>query len=283
MTQTVNSAAPHENADRVWKNTRTRGGVRWGDIVLPLATFALILVVWEIVFKVTGFSELIIPRPSSIARVVWRSWALLASHAVTTTVEILMALVLATAVGILLGIGIASIPIVAKTLYPLIVLSQMIPKIALAPVILIWLGFGISSKVMLAFLIAFFPVVINTVIGLWGTQAEMIYLFQSMGATPSQMFLKLRLPGALPVIFAGIQVATTLSVIGAIVGEFLGASRGLGYLVQVSTFSLNTMQSFAAIFVLCLVGMAIFYLVERVERLFVSVRITRQLKERTGM
>lgn len=283
MTQTVASVAQRDSAGRTWMSVQERGRMRWRDVLLPLATFTLMLVAWEAVFRLTGFSELIVPRPTSIAKVVWRSWELLASHAVTTTIEILLALILATAVGMLLGIGIASIPVVAKTLYPLIVLSQMIPKIALAPVILIWLGFGVSSKVMLAFLIAFFPVVINTVIGLWATKPEMIYLFQSMGATPSQMFLKLRLPGALPVIFGGIQVATTLSVIGAIVGEFLGASRGLGYLVQVSTFSLNTMQSFAAIFVLCLVGMGIFYLVGRVENLFVSVRIARQLKEVAGV
>jgi NitT/TauT family transport system permease protein len=165
---------------------------------------------------------------------------------------------------------------VGDAVYPVLIATQVMPKIAIAPLFIIWFGFGISSKLALTALIAFFPIVINTVVGLHMTRQTDIYLFRSMGASSWQTFWKLRLPAALPVFFAGLKVAATLAVIGAVVGEFTGANSGLGYLLMLQVGQLDTAAAFGSIVYLTLLGLLVFFLVTLVERLLVPPHMLRR-------
>jgi NitT/TauT family transport system permease protein len=163
-----------------------------------------------------------------------------------------------------------------KCVYPLLVTSQVVPKVALAPLFLIWLGYGILPKIILVGLLAFFPIVIDTVAGLRSIEIEKIYLARSMGANPIQLFFKLRLPNALPQIFSGLKLAATFSVIGAVVSELIGASEGLGYLMVEAEGSLNTPIVFAAIGYLTIMGIGLFTAVSFVERLTIPWHVSRR-------
>ena len=154
-----------------------------------------------------------------------------------------------------------------RAVYPLIVGSNTVPKVALAPLLLAWFGFGLMPKILIVVLVAFFPIVINAVVGLKSLGAPMIYLARSMGASAAQVFWLFRMPNALPSIFAGLKIASVLSVIGAVVAEFVGADSGLGYAMMVATSDLNIARQFAAILVLSAIGMVFFWILGVVERL----------------
>jgi NitT/TauT family transport system permease protein len=157
-------------------------------------------------------------------------------------------------------------PAFERSVYPLLVASQSVPKIAIAPLLIFWAGIGIFPKILVAFAVSFFPIVIDTVVGLRSVEPEMLHLARSMGARESRVFLKIRFPSALPNIFAGVKVAVTLAVVGAIVGEFIQADQGLGYALQQATAVLNTRLGFATIFILALIGLVLFVAVELIER-----------------
>ena len=158
-------------------------------------------------------------------------------------------------------------PLLERLVYPPMVATQSIPKIALAPLFIVWFGFGVAPKVAVAFLIAFFPIVIDTIVGLRSIDPAMIQLARSMGAPPHRIFRKLRLPHALPAIFGGLKVASSLAVVGALTGEFVGSDKGLGYLLVQASGNLNTALLFATLVVLSALAMALFYLVEMLERI----------------
>jgi NitT/TauT family transport system permease protein len=157
-------------------------------------------------------------------------------------------------------------PLIERAIYPLLVGSQSVPKIAIAPLLIFWAGLGLFPKVLVAFLISFFPIIIDTVVGLRSVEPEMLHLARSMGAGAGRTFLKIRFPSALPNIFAGLKVAVTLSVVGAIVGEFIQADRGLGYALLQANAVMDTRLGFAAIIVLSAVGIAMFVAVDTIER-----------------
>jgi NitT/TauT family transport system permease protein len=172
---------------------------------------------------------------------------------------------------------------VELSLYPLLVAFQTMPKAAIAPIFVVWLGTGITSKVLIAFAIAFFPIVIDTVVGLRAAQPETIHLIRSMGANAFQVFWYVRFPNALPAIFGGLKVASTLAVVGAIVGEFVSADRGLGYLVLVANGELNTRLVFACVLMLTVLGMVFYFLLEGLEKLVVRWHVaSRQMELATG-
>jgi NitT/TauT family transport system permease protein len=152
---------------------------------------------------------------------------------------------------------------------PLLLIAQIIPKVAIAPILLIWFGYGLTPKVLIAFLVAFFPVVVNTAQGLASVEHELLELGQSLKASRWQTFWKFRVPTALPDLFSGMKIAITLAVIGAVIGEFVGGNRGLGYLIIIANQELDTPLAFAAIFILSLGGILLFWLIELAERLVV--------------
>jgi NitT/TauT family transport system permease protein len=253
-----------------------------GRLTAPVATIVAVIVLWQVVVVTFSVPEYLLPTPSGIAVAMVAEWRYLAFHTAVTLYEILWGFVLAIAVGIPLAMLIVYSPGFERSVYPLLVASQSVPKIAIAPLLIFWAGIGIFPKVLVAFAISFFPIVIDTVVGLRAVEPEMLHLARSMGAGERKIFTKIRFPNALPNIFAGLKVAVTLAVVGAIVGEFIQADRGLGYALQQATAVLNTRLGFAAIFVLALIGIVLFVLVDAVERWLTPWSVARRSELAAG-
>jgi NitT/TauT family transport system permease protein len=232
-----------------------------------LVVFAILFALWEIAVVALHIPGYILPSPSVIAYKIVVSWQLLLLNAFVTLEEILFGFALSVLIAIPLAIAVVYSGIFERVAFPFMVSLQTIPKVALAPILVIWLGYGIMPKVMVAFLISFFPIVINSVIGMRSAEREMIYLVQSMGAGEITTFLKIRLPKALPSIFGGLKVGMGQAVVGATVGEFIAAEAGLGYLQLISQVRLDTPLLFAAVVVLSLLGVLLFNIVGWIERL----------------
>ena len=181
-----------------------------------------------------------------------------------------------------LAVGITSYRRFDKFITPILLFFQTVPKIAIAPLFLVWFGFGPFPKVLVAFLISFFPIVIDTAIGLRSISPEMIDLARSMGATKLQIFMRFRMPTALPYFFGGLKVAATLAVVGAVVGEFVGADRGLGYLLLVSNSNLDTPLLFASIVALTALGLILFYIIEVLEHFLIPWHVSRRVGAEHG-
>jgi NitT/TauT family transport system permease protein len=233
----------------------------------PLGASALVLLAWEAAVRLLEVPTFLLPPPSVIAQAMYLNAAQLAQESVATTVEIGLGFGLSVAVGIPLALAIFLWPPFARTIYPLLVSSQAVPKVAVAPLFIVWFGLGLLPKVLIAFLIAFFPVVINTAMGLAAIEQEKIYLARSMGLGAFATFFKIRLPNALPSIFAGLKISITLAVVGAVVGEFVGGQGGLGYLLLIANGSMDTALLFAGLVALTILGVVFFAAIGLVERL----------------
>ncbi len=232
-----------------------------------LAVFTAIFALWEIAVRAFAIPDYLLPGPLLIVSKIITSWQLLLVNAFVTLEEILAGFLLSVLVAIPLAIAVVYSRIFERVAFPFMVSLQTIPKVALAPILVIWLGYGLMPKVMVAFLISFFPIVINSVIGMRSAEKEMIYLVQSMGAGELTTFLKIRLPKALPSIFGGLKVGIGQAVVGATVGEFIAAENGLGYLQLISQVRLDTPLLFAAVVVLSLLGVLLFNIVAWIEQL----------------
>jgi len=246
--------------------------------VAPVVTLILLIVLWDLVVRVLGLKPFILPTPWMVGEALVRDFGALVHHGTTTMQEVLAGFALSVLVGVPLAFAIASSPLFERSAYPLLVGSQAVPKIAIAPLFVIWLGFGIAPKVLMAFLISFFPVVVAGVVGLRSVEAEKLHLARSMGATRWQTFAMFRLPSALPSLFGGLKLAITFAVTGAVVGEFIGADRGLGRVIMVANGNLDTPALFAAAVVLTVMAVALFYLVEALERVTVRWHVSQRLK-----
>lgn len=256
----------------------TTGTVRaWLARTLP-ATAALVVAVilWQAATVVFAIPPYTLPSPLAVAAVMVERAGDLAANGAITLIESAAGLGLSIAVAIPLGIAIVASPLLERVCYPFLVASQAIPKVALAPILVMWFGFGLLPKVLIAFFIAFFPIVVNTVVGMVRTPPEMIHLMRSLGASPLQILVRVQLPSASPYIFAGIKVASAFAVVGAIVGEFIAAGSGLGYLQLVADNNFQVPLLFATLVVLSVMGMALFYLVALVEVLV----LPRPLRQR---
>jgi NitT/TauT family transport system permease protein len=250
------------------------GGGRSSSYLYPLAATIVLFAVWELATRYGNVSPLILPAPSRILETTLSNFPTLIHHSGVTIAEFVLGFALATVIGLPLGALIVYARPVEMAIYPLLVAFQTIPKAAIAPVLIVWLGTGLTSKVLIAFAISFFPIVVDTIIGLRSSTPETIYLARSMGATPMQVFRYVRFPNALPAIFGGLKVAATLAVIGAIVGEFVSSDKGLGYLVLVANGDLDTRLVFACVLVLTLLGLAFFFIIEAVERFCVRWHVS---------
>lgn len=244
--------------------------------IYPVGAVALAVMGWDFAIRIFDIKPFILPPPLAVVDAIIRDWPGLMVNAWVSLQEVLAGFALSVAVGVPLALVIASWPLVEKATYPLLVGSQAVPKIAIAPLFIIWLGFGIGPKVIMAFLIAIFPIVINTVIGLRSIEIEKLYLSRSMGASRWQTFFKIRLPNAMPNIFGGLKLAITLSVTGAIVGEFLGTDRGLGRVIVVANGNLDTAGMFAAIVVLTAMAVTLFLIVDTCERFVVRWHVSQR-------
>ncbi|HEY2993439.1 MAG TPA: ABC transporter permease [Methylomirabilota bacterium] len=235
--------------------------------VLPALTLVGALAVWEAATYVFKIPRFIVPAPSAILGEGWEWRYRFIGHTWVTLYETLGGFALSVVVGVPLAVMIVYSPAVRSALYPLIILTQAVPKIAIAPVLLLVLGAGEIPKVFVAFLVAFFPVVVDTATGLAATPPELLDLSRSYRASAFKTFLKVRLPMALPFFFAGAKVAITLSVIGAVVGEFVGSDRGLGYVILSATSYWKTELAFSSMILLSVMAILLFAAVSLVERL----------------
>jgi NitT/TauT family transport system permease protein len=260
-----------------------RGGA-WATglrtFIYPSLTLVGLLVVWQVATVVLAIPGYLLPAPSDILGEIVDRRATLLRHALVTFWEIVAGFGLSILIGAPVAVLIAYSRTFERTIYPLLVSSQTIPKVAIAPLFIVWFGFGFAPKVVVAFLIAVFPIVIDSVVGLKATPPEMLHLVRSMGASAWQSFWVIRVPNALPSFFGGLKVAITLAVVGAIVGEFVGADQGLGYLIQVSNGNLDTLLLFAAMAVLALLGIALFIAVDLAERLLLPWHISARADDR---
>lgn len=273
---TASSVSTDELASPKISSGATRN---FSSFLYPLAATVALFTVWEFGTRYGGVSSLILPAPSEILTTVVENSSALLTMSAVTAYEFLLGFVLAVVVGLPLGALIVYARPVEMTIYPLLVAFQTIPKAAIAPILIVWLGTGIMSKVFIAFAISFFPIMVDTIIGLRSSQPETIYMARAMGATPFQVFRHVRFPNALPAIFGGLKVAGTLAVIGAIVGEFVSSDRGLGYLLLVANGNLDTRLVFASVLVLTLLGLVFFFVIEAMERVFVRWHVSARRAE----
>ncbi|MGB2983673.1 MAG: ABC transporter permease [Candidatus Bipolaricaulia bacterium] len=234
-------------------------------ILAPIVLLVALLSIWELAVRVAHVPGYILPPPSRIVATFVVRLPLLWSHTVITLAEIVFGLLLGSAGGFLLAAAIVYVPVLEWALHPVIIASQMVPVFAIAPLLIVWLGYGLLPKVVVAALIGFFPIVINGVDGLRAANEETVELFRSLGASRWQVFAKLRFPGSLPALFSGWKVGATLSVVGATIGEWIGATRGLGFLMLQSNALLRVDVVFAAILALTLIGLLLFGVIRIIE------------------
>lgn len=253
---------------RVQSESRSRKSrARWLDILSPILVTIGLAVAWELSVDFFKIPIYLFPAPSDILTACRDNFALLLRETWVTTVEILLGYALSILIGIPLALGIFHWPVFSKSIYPLMVSTQAMPKVAIAPLFVVWFGFGLVPKILIAFLIAFFPIVLNTVMGLSAIEQEKIFLARSMGLSSFATFRLIRLPNALPSIFAGLKISITLAVVGAVVGEFVGGDAGLGYQLMIANGNMNTPLLFAGVLALTILGLALYGAVELLEKL----------------
>jgi len=236
-------------------------------VILPVATAAAVLLVWQIAVMALRVPAVILPSPTEIATELWRGWPVLLYHALPTTLDSLMAFFTATALGVGLAVAITYSPLLRDMLYPNLVLFQLIPKIALAPLFVVWLGISSESRVAFAAFVSFFPIVISAALGFASTEATTLRLCRSLTASEWQSFVMVRFPFALPAIFSGMKIAMTMAIIGVIIGEFISAKAGLGFYILYASSRMETGVIFAALLVLCVIGVGLFGAVALAEML----------------
>jgi len=266
-----------------------RKRVRLRTFALPAIFLVAVVALWQLVSALEWVDRLILPPPGEVTVSFFElvfvdgMWI----HIWATTWETVAGFVIAAVAGIVLAVITGLSETLKQMLYPYVIALQVTPRVAIAPILIAWLGFGYSPKIAIAALIAFFPVFLNTLTGMMSVDEEAQEMFRSLGATRRQMFTNLMLPSALPLLFAGLKTAMTLALIGAIVGEFISAQNGLGLLVQRFSYQVNMDDAFAVLIVLTLLGLVLYGLTELFDRIFVYwthdgrlVRRTRRLDDR---
>ena len=235
-------------------------------LALPVAVSVAFFALWELAVGALGVKPVVLPPPTLIARVLWTRAPLILEHMWPTFYEIVLGFVLSVVGGVLVAVVMTYSSIARKGFYPLIVVSQIVPKVAVAPLLVVWFGLGGTSRLLLAFLIAFFPMVINTATGLTGVDDDIVRMARAYMGSRWQIFTKIRLPHALPLIFGGMKISITLAVIGVVVAEFVAAQRGIGYLIVMANGLLDTPLMMAAITALSVMGLGLYGAIALVER-----------------
>lgn len=236
-------------------------------LLYPLLGFAIILAIWQAYAQFFDVSKIVLPSPADIVAISWQRYDLLLTETWPTFFESVCGFALALVLGIPMAVCVANSRLLNLSLYPILIATQSVPKVAIAPIILVWFGLGIQSKLAIAFLVAFFPVVVDTATGLQETPAGLLELGRSLRASRWQVFWKIQLPAALPFIFSGAKVAVTLAVIGAVIGEFVGSVDGLGNLLLSANAQLNGPLAWAALVWLSVMGILLFIAVVIAQRL----------------
>jgi NitT/TauT family transport system permease protein len=227
------------------------------NVVLSILLFCSSILAWELIVRAFDVPIFVFPAPSKVVEALWRGFAsgLYQKHLYHTLLETVLGFLLGSALGFFLGATVALNRHVEYFFYPYIVMFQSLPKVALAPLIVVWFGLGLKSQVVNASLVAFFPLLVNTVVGLKSADEDRMNLMRSLAASEGQIFWMLRLPNALPFVMAGLDVAMIFALIGAIVAEFVGARAGLGMLIQSMNFNMDVSGQFSVLLILSIVGL----------------------------
>jgi NitT/TauT family transport system permease protein len=237
------------------------------QIIYPLVGIVVLIALWWLLCLGLRIPTVVLPTPDKVVKAFVGRIDLIAAEGWVTLKETICGFILAIVAGIPMAVLVANSRPINLIFSPLLVALQSVPKVALAPIILVWLGTGFESKLAIVWLVAFFPIIVDTVAGLRATPRELLELARSLRASPMQILIKAQLPAALPFILTGAKVAITLAVIGAVIGEFVGSSEGLGFLLLTATSQLDTPLAFAALIALSLMGVFVYLLVEGAERL----------------
>ncbi len=247
-----------ESADSTWKS-----------VLGSTVTLIALVVLWEAFVRYSHIPGWLLPAPSAIAEamVEWRSD--LVEHTAVTLYETIVGFVLSIVISIPLAVAVVYSPLLQNSIYPILLAMQSTPKVAIAPLLALWIGFGAAPKIIVVFLVCFFPIIVATASGLTAVPASLIDLIRSLSASPMQTFIKIRFPTAMPHIFVGLKIAITFAVIGAVIGEFVGSENGLGYLILVSTSQSRTPLAFGSLVLLTIMSIVLYYGVALIERLVV--------------
>jgi putative hydroxymethylpyrimidine transport system permease protein len=239
------------------------------DWLAPMLVIAAVIGAWEALARGGAVEDYLLPAPSEVVRALYEDRSLLASDAWVTAREVLLGFALAVAAGLAVAVALHLSPLLRRAFYPLVVASQAVPVIVVAPILVIWFGFGIVPKLIVIALICFFPIVVNTLDGLRSVDPAQVKMLRTMDASRIGVFRHVELPSALPYLFSGAKVAVAVAVIGAVFGELVGSDAGLGHAIQIGTAQLLTARVFAAVLILSLMAIALFALVAALERLLI--------------
>ncbi|WP_275373012.1 ABC transporter permease [Clostridium tertium] len=239
-----------------------------GNKIAPIFFILILLIIWEIIVNVGGIEKYILPAPTDVIEVLIKDFKTMIPHILATLYEGMVGFLIAIALSIILAVIMDMVPLIKRALYPVLVISQTIPTVALAPLFIIWFGFGALPKIIVVVIVCFFPIVISIVDGLEGVDKDLINHFKLMGASKLNVFLHLKLPYGMINFFSGMRIAATYSIMGAVIGEWLGGDKGLGvYMTRArSAYALDKM--FASIVIIVVISMGIFLLVSLMEKLF---------------
>lgn len=239
-----------------------------GNKIAPIVFILILLIIWEIIVNVGGIEKYILPAPTDVIEVLIKDFKTMVPHILATLYEGMVGFLIAIALSIILAVIMDMVPLIKRALYPVLVISQTIPTVALAPLFIIWFGFGALPKIIVVVIVCFFPIVISIVDGLEGVDKDLINHFKLMGASKLNVFLHLKLPYGMINFFSGMRIAATYSIMGAVIGEWLGGDKGLGvYMTRArSAYALDKM--FASIVIIVVISMGIFLLVSLMEKLF---------------
>ncbi len=270
------------DTEKLGSGETTQAGTGILGKLTPLVGILAFLLAWQFVVFAWNMPPYLLPSPVAVAQTFISELPDLLRHGWVTTYEMLAGYALAVSVAIPLAIAITSSARFNEFVMPTMLFFQIVPKVAIAPLFLVWFGVGATPKILVAFLISFFPIVIDAAVGLRSMSTEMTDLARSMGSTRLQVFTRFRLPTSLPYLFSGLKVAATLAIAGTVVGEFVGADKGLGYLLLVTNSNMQTSLMFATIVALTIIGLVFYYLVELLEGLLIPWHVTHRVREESG-
>lgn len=251
-------------ASAAYARSRLRRRVR--NLVAPALLLVGFFVAWELLVIALDVKPFVLPRPTVVLATIWNDWPLFQGHFLFTLQNVLLGFLLAFVVAMVLGFVVAHFTIVNRAVYPLLVASQTVPIIAVAPVFIIWFGYGILPKIITTALICFFPLTVNTVAGYMSVDPDYRTLFRAYKAGWWRTFTGLTFPAALPFIMSGLKISVTLSVIGGVIGEWIGSDQGLGYMIIQSGAMIQTARVFASITLLAVMGILLFAAASLIER-----------------
>lgn len=261
-------------ADRVQRPATSGRMASW---LLPAASAVIGLALWEGSVAYFRLPAYLLPAPSAVLQAMGTFWHVLLSQLAFTAFAAAAGFAVALVLGIGFGAAITASRTVDRMLYPWLVISHAVPKVVVAPLFIVWIGFGLKSEILFVIVFTFFPIIVNTVTGLKSTDPEVLQLARSMGATRWESLTKIRIPNALPSIFAGIKISATLAPVGAVIGEFVASNYGLGHVLIQSVGNLETTLAFAAVVVISIFGIAIWYAAEWVEKLSIPWHASQRI------